>query len=119
MAASPPRLPEALRAWNTNGFAAALTRELAALGPAVLPLQQGLSASSYALDGPVTAMFLSATETPTHLLARLGIFYSGIIAGCNCADDPSPVEAQPEYCEISVCIDKADARAEISLADAG
>jgi hypothetical protein len=47
----------------------------------------------------------------------VGIFYAGIITGCNCADDPTPVEAQKKYCEIHLTIDRTNAAANIAPAD--
>lgn len=33
---------------------------------------------------------------------HIGIAYSSLVSGCSCADDPTPVSAQPEYCELLV-----------------
>jgi hypothetical protein len=56
-------------------------------------------------------MILGASESDGHIRARTGVFFSGIDAGCSCADDPTPVEAQQEYCELEVDIDQATAAA--------
>jgi hypothetical protein len=103
------RLPASLAAWGTPGFAAALKRELAGAGTQ-LPLQQGLSATGYALDGRIEAMLLGAEETTGEIVVKVGVFYAGIVAGCNCADDPTPVEPQPEYCELRIAIDRHPTR---------
>lgn len=108
-------LPESLKAWNTPDFRGVLKREIARLG-ARLPLQQGLSGSSYALDDAVEAVVHRTWESEGRILARVGIFYAGIVAGCSCADDPTPVEAQTEYCELDVAIDRVTGEARISLA---
>lgn len=110
------RLPESLAAWGTPDFKAVLKREIARLGGS-LPLQQGLSGSSYALDDAVEAVVHRVAQHGGHIQARVGIFYSGIIAGCSCADDPTPVEAQTEYCEVDVNIDQATGQADIRLAN--
>lgn len=110
-------LPRSLAAWGTPGFAATLQRELAALDPGLLPLQQGLSASSQVLDAPHQAMLLTARASDGRIEAKVSIFFSGIVAGCNCADDPTPVAAQPEYCELLLSIDLATAKTTASLAD--
>lgn len=108
-------LPASLAAWDGPDFAATLKHELAALGPGVLPLQQALTASSYALDEPVTISVIASRVEADHLLVRIGVFFQGIIAGCNCADDPTPVEALNEYAEMDVRIDRASALAQVSL----
>ncbi len=104
-----------LNAWGTGDFDAALRKEIEELKAEQLPLQQGLSAGSYALGDRFEAMVIGAHEHDGVIRARVGIFYSGIIAGCSCADDPTPVEPQPEYCEVQVDIDRETAEATITL----
>lgn len=109
-------LPDALKAWGTPEFRAALKQELELLEPGSLPLQEGLSTSSYALDDQVSAVLIAATERPDSIQARVGIFYHGVIAGCSCADDPTPVEPQNEYCELLLDIDRLSAATKVTLA---
>lgn len=109
------RLAKSLSAWGTPGFETVLKQEIAQLDPAWLPLQQGLSGSSHALDRPVQAMILRVEEHVGTIRVKAGIFYSGIIAGCNCADDPTPVEENPEYCEVCLEINKTTGEAVVSL----
>jgi hypothetical protein len=109
------RLTQALNAWGARGFAEVLKQEIEQLDAGALPLQQGLSAGSYALGDKIEAMLIAAHEQDGFIRARVGIFYSGILAGCSCADDPTPVEAQPEYCEVQVDIDRTTAEATITL----
>ncbi|TCJ14968.1 hypothetical protein EZJ19_08800 [Parasulfuritortus cantonensis] len=111
------RLAGAAEAWGTADFKAVLKREVEGLDPARLPLQQGLSTCSHALDEPVTALVIGAAEVGGRIQARVGVFYSGIIAGCSCADDPTPFEPQNEYCEMLFEIDPASGAAVIALAD--
>lgn len=102
------RFQKALRAWGTSDFEAELKREIEQLGCAQLPLQQGLSATSYAVDAPIAAMIISVADAGARIHAKAGIFFSGIVAGCSCADDPTSVEQEPEYCVMLFEIDKAD-----------
>jgi hypothetical protein len=50
--------------------------------------------------------------------ARIGVFFHGIIAGCSCADDPTPLEPQQEYCELELTIDRHTGAVTISLSAA-
>ena len=109
------RLPASLAAWGSPAFRDAFKTEIIHLGPADLPLQQGLSGSSYATDTPPQAVILSATDEGDCLRVKAGLFYAGIIAGCSCADDPTPVEEQTEYCEVLLEIDKATAETRVTL----
>lgn len=111
------KLPESLKAWKSPDFEDVLKREIEQLPPAQLPLQQGLSASSHALDDPLSVMIISVADEPGFIHARVGVFYSGIIGGCSCADDPTPVEPQGEYCEVLLAIDKTTAETSATLAD--
>ncbi|MDP1897968.1 MAG: hypothetical protein Q8K43_08785 [Sulfurimicrobium sp.] len=97
---------KALNAWGTPEFAAALKQEIAQADPALLPLQQGLSIGSHATDGPVGAMLLKVDEDEGMIRAKAGIFYTSIIAGCSCADDPTPISENNEYCEMQFDIDR-------------
>lgn len=109
------RLNKALNAWGAPDFEDALKSEIAQMDASQLPLQQGLTGSSHALDDNIKAIIIAVSENANFIHAKAGIFYSGIIAGCNCADDPTPVEAQSEYCEVQLDIDKTTAETTIAL----
>lgn len=109
------RLMKSLSLWGTAAFRETLKREIECLGAERLPLQEGLSVGSYALDHAVEAMILSVSEGPTAIDVQAGLFYSGIVAGCSCADDPTPVEEHSEYCEIQLTIDKATGDTSVAL----
>ncbi len=111
------KLSNSLHAWGTPEFARVLKIELEQLDSTALPLQRALKSGSYVLDEPFTVMIISAASGGDMLAARAGVFYSGVLSGCNCADDPTPVEAQPEYCEIEILIDKQTANARFALVD--
>ena len=109
------KLAKSLNAWGTPGFNDILKKEIESLDAQYLPLQQGLSYSSHATNSDFNIMIISAHEDDSFLHVKAGVFYSGVIAGCSCADDPTPVPEQSEYCEISVDIRKTSAQTSISL----
>lgn len=109
------RLPESVKAWGSPGFNEVLKGEIERLDPSQLPLQQGLTFGSHALD-EFSVMVISAAERSGCIHARVGLFYTGILGGCNCADDPTPVEPQNEYCEAILAIDRTTAEASATLA---
>jgi len=111
------KLPESLNAWHSDAFNQILKNEICALNPDLLPLQEGLQRSSYAVADNLSVMVLSTAEDENNLKIKIGLFYSGVIAGCNCADDPTPVDEITEYCDALVIIDKHTAEATISLLD--
>lgn len=108
-------LPKSLAAWNTPDFAAVLKAELEAVDGSLLPLQQGLAHSSHTLTEGFTVMLLGASQGTDFLEVRVGIAYSGIIPGCACADDPTPISELPEYSELGIEIDRHGAEARVRL----
>lgn len=109
------RFEQSLRAWGGADFEAILKHEVEALGADNLPLQQGLSRSNYVADGPITVMIHRVAETENAIRIKAGIFYQGIIGGCSCADDPTPVGENNEYCEVQIEIDKTTASTAVAL----
>lgn len=108
-------LNKALAAWGQKDFQAVLRSELERLPHDTLPLQQGLRYSSYVSDEPFQVMLLRVNEDQTEILAVARLFYSGIIAGCSCADDPTPLDTQTESCLLQLCLDKRDASVRFML----
>jgi len=108
-------LEASLKAWNSTSFTPTFKREVGALAHKHLPLQKGLSLSSYVSNQPITAIVNNTSETRTHINIKTHIFYTGIIAGCSCADDPTPLDTQNECCELIFCIDKQTAETHVNL----
>jgi hypothetical protein len=106
-------LPCSLAAWSTLGFGEAFKQEAEALDPALLPLHQGLSGTSDVADEPFQVMLIGATDTGGEIRVKAGVFYAGILGGCSCADDPTPLESQPEYCELWFDIDKTSGKTSV------
>ena len=109
------KLTDSLKAWGTPDFEEILKEEVRSLDSGMLPLQEGLSQSSHVSDAKISAVILNITETPISILAKTGIFYAGIIAGSCCADDPTPISENTEYCEVLFEINKSTAETVISL----
>lgn len=110
------KLANVIQAWGNADFEVVLKSALEGLDHRHLPLQQGLSAGSYALDKDLRVMLIGAEEEVNTLLIKVGVFYTSTIAGCNCADDPTPVDELSEYCELQLEIDKDTAETAVSLA---
>lgn len=111
------KLSKALQANHSPEFNKALKNEIQDLDPNLLPLQQGLSLSSYVGKTPFSAVILNVSEEADHIKIKVGIFYTGIIAGCSCSDDPSPTDEQNEYCELLFSINKETANTDVQLLD--
>jgi len=109
------RLTKTLNAWGTPDFENTLKQEIAQIGAEQLPLQQGLSTSSHVVDNKLDVMILNVSEEAGFIRAKAGIFYTGIIAGCSCADDPTPINENNEYCVVQLDIDKVTAETTVTL----
>ena len=109
-------LDRTLACWNDDGLTKVLNEELRGLPIDALPLQQGLSQSSVALNHRLSATILNTDEGAHEYIIHAGLFYTGIIGGCNCADDPSPQDEVNEYCEVTITIDKVTGKAVARLA---
>ena len=105
----------ALNAWGTPAFEKILKQEIVQMDAALLPLQQALAQSSYTDGAQRSVMIISMAAEEESVRVKAGIFYSGIIAGCSCTDDPTPMSEISEYCEVQINIDKITAEATFTL----
>lgn len=114
------KLTRSAAAWKTPAFDATLVNEIQALGPGDPTLQHLLQAGlvqTNAVSGdPISVYLLSSHEQEGRIHARLGVFYSGIISGCSCADDPSPVDSITEHCALLLELDPVSGDARMTLA---
>jgi len=108
-------------AWNSPAFGPALGDELKSLGPDHPALhrllQAGLRQTSAVADTALAVQLLSSREQDGQVQAHIGIFYGGIVAGCSCADDPSPTDTITEHCELLLDIHLATGQARATLCD--
>ncbi|MDD2699791.1 MAG: hypothetical protein PHH36_01005 [Sideroxydans sp.] len=111
------RLEAALSAWGRPEFEEALKGELMQLGIANLPLQAGLTSGSQVLDRPISVIVKRIEHTESSISIQVGVFFKSVIAGCSCADDPTPQDELDEFCELQLDIDRMTAIATITLLD--
>jgi hypothetical protein len=112
------KFTKSLNAWRRPEFEAVFKQEVRDLDKTILPLQAALSQSSHVSESAIDPVVLINSETEDHIRIKTGIFYSGIIAGSCCADDPTPLCEQAEYCELQFEIDKRTAQVSIDLLQA-
>jgi len=108
-------LENSAAAWGCSDFDAVFKAEVEQLSHEQLPLQQGLALSSSVSGEPFRVMIINRREEEGRLRIKAGVFYSGIIAGCSCSDDPTPQDVQSEYCDVEVEIESESGAATISL----
>ena len=110
-------LPLSLQAWRTPDFENVFRHETQSLSAERLPLQQGLQNSSYVISDKLAITVLSSQSNDTSIMVKAGLLYNGVIAGCSCADDPTPLDETNEYCEVLFCIDKQTAKSTVTIID--
>lgn len=105
-----------MAAYGHPEFRQVLQKEVQQLGLQYLPLQQALERSSVALEEDIQVSLLGTGEHEHALEVRVAIYFTGIISGCSCADDPTTLETQPEYCELQLLIERDSGKVSIQLA---
>jgi len=105
-----PKLPNALAAWPSDEFSQILKAEIEKLKPSSLPFAQ----RKYIDDDHLKITILTVTDNEQDIQVNIGAFYSEILAGCSCGDDPQRENA---YCEMRVSIDKSTAEAKFTVAE--
>jgi hypothetical protein len=111
----PLYFPRSIAAYGSADFEATLKQEIEALDAGQLPLIKGMTTGNYVVSTRIQAMILAVTISEDIVHVKAGIFFSSILAGCSCADDPTPVEESNEYCELLFEIDRATAAATVEL----
>jgi len=109
------KLVKAQQAWCSPSFERVVKEELQRIDPGQLPLQQGLSQSSYVSDSKISVVILDVAERTDSLRVKAGVNYAGVIAGSCCSDDPTPMCELPEYCELLFDIDRNTAETRVTL----
>ena len=108
------RLVAALRDWDTPRFEQSLKHALEQLAPADLPLSRACNAGGLIEDSRLAVTVISAYAALQVIHVRLGIFFSELVGGCSCGDEPY---SQPGYCQLQVSIDRQTAEASFELLD--
>jgi hypothetical protein len=110
-------LPEALAAWGSELFSEILCSELIAAGEHALPLQRCMAHGNHVAETPPRLLLHSAEADAVQIRVRLDVLFQSVVAGCSCADDPTPWSELDECCRVQVDIDRATAHAAIRLLD--
>jgi len=109
-------LSESLQAWSSDSFGETFCREVARLAHGELPLHLALSLGSHVVERRPKVMLLSSEADASCIRVKAGVFFNSVLAGCNCADDPSPMDEHNEYCELWFVIDRLSGETRIDLA---
>lgn len=109
------KFTKAIRALGTEELRRVLKDEIAQLDVGELPLQRALRSGSYLCDEKPTVMINGIEDHGDRIVARVGVFFTGVDAGSCCANDPTAVEPQEEYCVLRFDIERESGEAMVSL----
>jgi hypothetical protein len=106
------KLLQSARVADTAAFAETLTREIAALAPGSLPLvgEQGGRID----EADIGVTLLSQRADANRVDAVIGLFFTEVVGGCSCGDDPFVSQG---YLELRLSIDRATGVAAFSRTD--
>jgi len=105
-------LPTSRQRWATGSFERALKHELRQLQQGTLPLAAGTTQGGMVDDSDISVTVLNSTESIDDIIVRVSVFFSEIVGGCNCHDDPVSENA---HCNLLVTIDKVTALAKFEV----
>jgi len=108
-------LPNTLAAWGSEAFAVILGRELTAAEGLQPLLLRAMTHGNQLATTPVNLLLLHAADEGSCLRLRLDVLFQSVVAGCSCADDPTPWSEINECCHIEIVIDKTTAQADMEL----
>ena len=94
---------------------AAFKAEVSALSPDELPLQQGMAHGNVAQGDALSVMMITSRGDATRLRIHAGLFFTSVVAGCACTNDPTPMNDEPEYVEFEFEIDRRDGATRVRL----
>ncbi len=112
-----PTLAPLLPLWSTPEFAPRLCAALAEWPAEALLLVRAMARGSALGPSPHQVTWLAGEALEGRYRVRVGVFFTSIIAGCNCADDPTPVEEQSEYTTLQLTIDPLSGEVAVALED--
>lgn len=110
-------LPQTARAARLarDELEATFKTEISALSPDALPLQQGMAHGNVAQGDALSAMVIGSEVDPGQVRIHAGLFFTSVVAGCACTNDPTPMNDEPEYCEVEFVIDRSDGATRVRL----
>lgn len=107
-------LKESLKHWNTASFKDVFKTELLSLDTTLLPLHLATNQGGHVDYSSIGLTILSISEGKNLINVKAGIFFTEIVGGCNCDDDPGESN---NYCILLISIDKNTSTCSFSLLD--
>ena len=107
-----PELLDALQETQPGVFEKVLKHELENQPAGTLPLEKGTNRGGFVDDSDISVTVINVKQDEHSIQARVGVFFTEIVAGCGCGDDPMPENA---FCEMLISIDRTTCAAEFEV----
>jgi hypothetical protein len=98
---------------GSDGLAQTLRRAILALPPESPLLKLAASHGGIIQDGVRDATVLRIARQGTSTTARVGIFFTEVVGGCSCGDEPFTADG---YCELLIRVQEGRSEAEVGFA---
>lgn len=102
------------RYWDEPGFEQVLQQSLAENAVEWLDIQRSTTQGGYVGSDDISVTLLTLSGSAGRRAAKIGVFFTETVGGCNCADDPFTVNG---YCQRRVLLDPTTRS--VSVEDAG
>ena len=102
------QLSNVIKHWGTPLFDLALKSALENMPVGMLPLHQATTQGGIVDDSDISASILGSDEHDDVIRVRASIFFTEIVAGCNCNDPPIETNG---HCLLETIIEKTSAEA--------
>ena len=100
--------------YDSELFTRSLKNYIEDLPSNTLPLNQRTTQGGIVDDSNISASILSVSNTDDFIQAKTGVFFTEIVGGCSCGDDPVSLNV---YCEIIVFFNKHTGELQFSVFD--
>lgn len=96
-------LNDALTFRETREFSVQLKHAIEALDASDMPLHRCVNQGGQVDARDMAVTVLDVAEVEEEIRARVGVFFTEVVGGCSCGDEPFE---SPVYCELGVTINR-------------
>ena len=90
-------LSHIIKKWHQPNFPGLCKQALEALPSGTLPLEKATTQGGMVDDSNISICILNHRQNEDHFTIKFGVFFTEVIGGCNCHDDPLEANAYGEF----------------------
>ena len=108
-------LYDALAFRDAREFSMQLKHAIEALDASLMPLHRCVSQGGQVDASNMAVTVLGVTTVEDEICARIGVFFTEVVGGCSCGDEPFE---SPVYCELGLTINRQSGDAVFNVIEA-